>query len=41
MGRWEQLLTTMLEGDPGTLDPREEQTLPGEVSGCWKEKGKF
>lgn len=31
----------MLEGDPGTLEPREEQTLPGEVSGCWKEKGRF
>lgn len=31
------ILTTMLEGEPGTLEPREELTLPGEVSGCWGE----
>lgn len=31
-------LTTMLEGEPGTLEPREELTLPGEVSGCWGER---
>lgn len=28
----------MLEGEPGTLEPREELTLPGEVSGCWGER---
>lgn len=32
-----EVLTTMLEGEPGTLEPREELTLPGEVSGCWGE----
>lgn len=37
-GKGGRALTTMLEGDPGTLDPREEQTLPGEVRGCWREK---
>lgn len=31
------VLTTMLEGEPGTLESREELTLPGEVSGCWGE----
>lgn len=25
----------MLEGEPGTLEPREEQTLPGEVRDCF------
>lgn len=28
----------MLEGEPGTLESREELTLPGEVSGCWGER---
>lgn len=32
-----EILTTMLEGEPGTLESREELTLPGEVSGCWGE----
>lgn len=33
----QEVLTTMLEGEPGTLESREELTLPGEVSGCWGE----
>lgn len=28
----------MLEGEPGTLESREELTLPGEVRGCWGEQ---
>lgn len=34
----QRVLTTMLEGEPGTLESREELTLPGEVSGCWGER---
>lgn len=33
------ILTTMLEGDPGTLDPRDEPTLPGEVNCCRRQGG--
>lgn len=37
--RWAtEVLTTMLEGEPGTLESLEELTLPGEVRGCWRER---